>query len=315
MQRAIPMPVEVLESNGVFRTNLKIKHFTLGVSLSLFACALALWLGYLSMRPYHFHLPVKFTDKNIPYIEAWIEGKKYHLVVDLGSKFQLCLTPDVLKQLHKYQCGSATWMNVKGEQYTFPQYIIPKIKIGPSLFKNPLAVEKPLTTRCILWETKQPESFIPDGYLGKNLLKEKNLLFDLSHSRILASNSPKKLLKDGYDINHYIKIPLEITDKSVIISVITEYGLIKLVLDTGSTGTLLRDALVNNNTHQIHGIPHTYLDQFVIGDHNFGKQSAYLFEIPEAITSSGIDGVLGVDFFIKHNIYIDFSTSTAYISQ
>jgi len=277
-----------------------------------------LWYFFLTTT-YHFPLPVQFTAGNTPCIEVIIENKKYPMVVDLGSKFQMSMRPNVLKKIYKRSSGTASWINIKGKRHQYPQYIISNIEIGSLMFKEITTVEKPFKASYVLWsdpdESKLEKFIEPAGYLGKSLLEKMNLLFDLAQARMIVTNSLKKLQKEGYDIKNFVKVPLEITDKSVLIQVKTEFGFVKLGLDTGATRSCLRASLLEEKTSETtyHGIATTTLNKVVIGGHDFGKLEPYILDIANEITSTGIDGVLGMDFFREHIIYLDFSKKTAYI--
>ena len=304
----------------------KIKHFKSLVWKLLASLCLLGALGFFvgkSFFPhtYHFAFPVQFSQSNKPYLPIKIEDRSYLIGIDLGSKFQIMLNEKTLDQLTKTPHGTGSWINVKGKQFTTPCYKIPQIDMGGLSFKNILAVQSdPKENPSISQNSESDAPYIPCdvranivGNLGKRLLEKVNILFDINRSLILASNDLKKLKQAGYDLKTFIKVPLNITRKSVIVNAKTDLGLLRFGLDTGATYTALRTSCLKGKacSKTILDFPAFSSNIFEIDGYNFGPQDMICFDIADAIYP--IDGILGIDFFQAHVIYIDFKHQVGYI--
>ena len=118
--------------------------------------SVAILLGVLSFlkysSSYHFSTDVQFTIANTPIVGVKIEEQEYPVLLDFGSKFQMNMKPDLLEKISTETAGTASWLNVKGERYTQRKHTIPKVQIGPFVYKKVCAIEKPLKSTCILWD-------------------------------------------------------------------------------------------------------------------------------------------------------------------
>lgn len=273
-----------------------------------------------SRRIYHTILPIKFETGNLPYVDMMIEGKNYPLVLDLGSRLELDLHDDVLETLHKSPYGTEKWRNLKGIEFQYPAYLLPKVEIGSLTFRKVIVAEFPkerekeyLITKD-LSHKKRPSPTV--GYLGRGLLKNVNLLMDMECSKVILTNSLKKLKKSGYDLTHFEQIPFELIPKGILVLVDTDLGRMKLLLDTGCTFSILHGFLSPQNIEEdadSYGFPTFESTYFTMNGIDFGRQAFYFIDITEAL--SDIDGFLGMDFIKKHVIYIDFSRKVLYIQK
>ena len=268
-----------------------------------------IWKLFFSVEAYHVRLPIQFSAEGFPCLEVEIENQKYLLKAALGSKFQMKLHPNILKELEKTVFKTESWTNLKGLQFEAPSYKIPSIDLGKLHFDQVVVVES---------ETSNSEDNEKDfemvGCLGRPLLSKVNLLFDLKHALIIASNDIKKLQKDGYDLKTFIKVPLQITAKSINCAVDTEVGTLRLALDIGFSCNILRKKTFYKEAFSLERVGSFFilpLKEVVIGGFDFGKGEFLLLDIADKLDE--IDGIIGMEFFRSHVVYFDFKHQVAYI--
>ena len=165
-----------------------------------------------------------------------------------------------------------------------------------------------------LSQKKRPSPTV--GYLGRGLLKKVNLLMDMECSKVILTNSFKKLKKSGYDLTNFEKIPFELIPKGILMLVDTDLGRMKLVLDTGCTFSMLHGFLSPQNIEEdaySYGFPTFKSTHFTMNGIDFGSQTFYFIDMTEALND--IDGFLGMDFIKKHVMYIDFLRKILYIQK
>ncbi len=283
-----------------------------------FACFFT-WDHFSGETLYHEHFPIKFTSADLPCMEVTIENEGYPFVVDLGSKFHTELDKVTLDRLQKKPNGMASWVNIKSIKYTLPQFILPQISLKSIVIHDVKVVETSHIQDNTLWSPPDNEKLMgrvePVGFLGKPLFEKLNLLLDLHHSIIVISNQKDQLEKEGYHIHSYIKVPIELTKKHVIVNAETELGPVRLVLDSGATWTIIKNSTLKEKSYSgtEHGLPIFISSFFKMGGCDFGKKKIHFYSFPKEAGS--IDGVLGVDFLKEHIVYIDFKHKTAYISK
>lgn len=94
----------------------------------------------------------------------------------------------------------------------------------------------------------------------------------------------------------------------------SDIGELVLILDTGSTSTIVSEKLYPVETEKIfdcRGLLAFTSKRFSIRDRDFGPKNLYFMEIAKDLQE--FDGVLGMDFIKDNVIYIDFTKSEIYI--
>lgn len=300
------------------RNTLKRKYSKLLVVLLIISFLLSTFFIFCTQKSYYAVLPVKFDDINMPYVNVMIEDVNVSLGVDLGSRLEMEIYPEVLGQFYKRAYGTEKWKNFRGTEFEYPTYTLPRIEIGSLTFKNPIVVEFPseANEESIIWEDLEQEKSSPRvvGQLGRGLLKKVNLLLDMECSKMILTNSVKKLKNDGYDLKTFEKVPFKLGPKGIVIEIETDQGKVKLLLDTGCTWTMLHDFLypeILEKKFDRHGFPIYKSDKFIINKRDFGSKELYFLKMTEELND--IDGFLGMDFIKKHVMYIDFEKQYIYI--
>lgn len=267
-------------------------------------------------------ISIMFTSFGCPAVLTTIEGKTYLLQLDLGSKFPLSLSKDILESINeKKHHGAAQWRDAKGNFYESPSYLIPSIKIGDLVLTDLVTRQENEAYRAntTLWNDNKEQKNFPNkqmGSLGRPLLEKTNILLDFQNSQMIPCNNKQQLQKMGFYLNRMVKVPFEQGEKGIIIiNVETDTGILRLGLDTGATITLIRPSRVQDQkcTIDARGFCAFTTQKFSIGNNNFGSKNLFLYDFtPELLD---IDGILGMDFLKNHIIYIDYKNKMIYVGD
>ncbi|WP_194848233.1 hypothetical protein [Candidatus Neptunochlamydia vexilliferae] len=291
-----------------------------GVALILLgATSTLLWKTFFYKEKAYFAiLPVKITRANLPCVDVMVEGKTYPVVIDLGSRFGLYVNTGVLKNFNKKRCGIEKWRNLRGKGFKYPKYTLSKLEMGSLIFQKPVVVSTPEKegSVCVIWQGENEEKLPSEniGHIGRELLKNVNLLFDIKRSVTIATNDWDVLKSEGYEMDSFIKVPFSLKRNGMIVRVETDLGQLKLILDTGSTLTLLKDSMLPKDKEVsigYHGLSSMNSGRFVVGGVDFGSQELTFLKMTDKLRD--IDGLLGMDFIQNHVIYVDFSKKILYI--
>ena len=213
-------------------------------------------------------------------IEMEIEGEAYPLIVDLGYFAQMTLDDEILQKVNKKPYGISQFKDFKNNHYESKNHLVPEIKIGNFSFIEVVveeqneAFEKNIVIRK---STKKPSK--RRGTIGRALLKRKNILLDFPHSRLALIDNDNHQI--GYPIENMLKVPFEMTFSGVVLNIETDLGEKKFLVDTGTTGIVIRSSLCNAEECQKDFDELNYFtsSQFVIGGKNFGEMPLYLLDI------------------------------------
>ena len=245
---------------------------------------------------YFERIPVSFGKRNSPTVNVSIEGNVYPLEIDLGSSFPFSLRQEILEDLHKTYYGTAEWSDFKGHRYESRAYTIPEIKIGNLKFVNEIAKQN----REDFHINAALDAFHsqPTGAIGLPILKKYNLFLDFSHSAIYASNNHLPLQQAGLLSQNLLAIPFVLHRDGILLSVETDAGTYRLILDTGSTHTGIR-------------MPHpTTTAQFCLMGHDFGQRSIISIDLSSRFD---YDGYLGMDFLREYPLFIDYPNKCIFL--
>lgn len=211
-------------------------------------------------------------------------------------------------------CGEEKWKNFKGNEFVRSNYKIPNAKIGSLRFKEVKVTEEFSEEKddCIFWSNPaQKKSQKSVGSLGRTIFKSTGLLFDISQSKMIVTRDLKKLKRNGYDLEKFLKVPLIINEKGIALKINSDIGELKLILDTGATLTVVSEKLYPlklKNVIDHRGLPTFRLNEFSIGGRDFGPKDLFFLKITQELQE--FDGALGMDFIKDHVFYIDFPNKT-----
>lgn len=291
--------------------------FRLSVTLALAILMTGTYWYYFTPKYYYVRLPVTFSNANIPLMEMEIAGNTYSVEVDLGSKFPLALSKDLLGNLEKKPTGTATWRDAKGNSYESPSYSISKINLGSFVLTNVAVKEEreDFINSTTVWREKTTPAYSKAGSIGRPLLEKTNLLLDFPHSAIIATNSTSHLKNDGFNIEGMLKVPFEMGRTGMILHIETDIGTVKFSIDTGSSATVIRSDLLKNHDCKTdwRGLPFFTTSSFKIGGKEYGSLDLYPYELTPELNE--LDGFLGMDFLQNHVVYIDYPNKVVYFGK
>jgi hypothetical protein len=267
-------------------------------------------------------VPITFSASKTPLVMTKIEDATYFLQVDLGSKFPLTLSQEILESIQKKPHGTAIWRDLKGNCYESFAYFISKIKFNQFEINNLFVSQENETfhQNATLWNSSIKDEPFHNEYVGSigfSLLEKANLLLDFPHLIMLICKDTNKfkLKTEGFDIEKMIKVPFKISRTGITLEATCDIGDLKLSIDTGSTISLVRTARLigqkcNKKKHEFDIFTSS---KFIINKNDFGEIDFYLFELTPNFDE--IDGILGMDFLNKHIIYIDYKNKFVYIDK
>jgi len=261
---------------------------------------------------YGYIIPIdRLNLYRIPCVTVEIEGKRYPVEVDLGSKTALSLHSHVLREIHKESIGFARRIDFRGNQYETKVFLIPQVQLGQLIFKKARVKEEAVsfsTTGSIIRPVNEPMNA---GRIGRDLFLEKNIFMDFQNSFFAVTNDARFLKQRGYNLSRSVQTSFKLTSDGIIFECDTDLGRLHLILDTGSTLSVIRKNINEHSKDSNTDIPLFSSSKFSISGVNFGPKEFGL--IPLSDEYKGIDGLLGMDFLEKHFVYLDFKRSTAYI--
>lgn len=234
-------------------------------------------------------IPVVLSSCSIPTVNAHIEGNLYSFEIDLGSSCFLFLGRDVLQNIQTTSYGTAEWSDFKGNSYESPTYTISEFNINKLTFSDVLVVQDREDFRVNIMLEGMPA--YPTGSIGRPILEKYNLFLDFQRSAIYACDSHLHLQQRGLLSEDFLTIPFTLHRDGILLSVETDSGIKRLILDTGSSRTVIRAPQV----------PSTSL--FCLGGHNFGAQAIAAIDLTP---DRDYDGYLGMDFLLEHSLFIDY---------
>lgn len=239
---------------------------------------------------YFEHVPVTFASRGSPTINVSIEGNTYPLELDLGSSFPFSLCENILQNIRKISYGTAEWSDFRGQRYESPAYAIPKINIGNLAFDNMIIRQN--REDFHINATLGSAPLQPIGTIGLPILEKYNLFLDFQHFAIYASNNYSALQQAGLLSNNFLIIPFTLHRDGILLSVETDMGVYRLILDTGATHTVIRQPHSNSTM------------QFRLMGHDFGSRSIVPIDLSAQFD---FDGCLGLDFLLEHPLFIDYT--------
>lgn len=247
-------------------------------------------------KKYFERIPVILDDRIDPIIDVSIQGTVYSLRLDLGSSCPFSLREEVLQNICKTKRGSIKWHDFKGKQYQAPIYSVPEVKIGNLTFARALA-KRDNENFNVNVALNGPPLQLP-GVIGLPILEKYNLFLDFPHSVIYASNDHLSLQQAGLLSKNLLVIPFILHPDGIVLSVETDTGVQRLLLDTGATHTAIRT-------------PHpTSTTQFRLMGHDFGARSLISLDL---CSRFDYDGFLGLDFLREHSLFIDYPNKRIFL--
>lgn len=265
----------------------------------------------ISAKGCYARIPIEFIG-NHPLVEVELEGKKYPVKLDLGAECQFAFFEEILKEIpEKKFVKFITTTDVKGNRYKVSSYSVPHVKMKNFAFENVAILEEArdfATKGAVLWRRgDKKQSHIPFvGRIGRECFRSNNLFIDFPNSVLFVTSNLEQLKMDHWPVCDLFETSFEMGRWGIILSIETDIGLKRFVLDTGTSASILKKAHAElPSEKQVFTTT-----KFSINGHDFGPIDLSLFEMTSSIDA---DGLLGLDFLKKHAIYIDFKNKKAFI--
>ncbi len=255
-----------------------------------------------------------FTSSEIPCLNVEIGNKSFVAELDLGFTGCVAVESKLLQEIEEKSFVSTNSIyGWRGKEYREDVYKIPKIKIGKITFHD-------------LFLNEQNPKFLADttiqghelsqaqGIVGLKLFKKSNLFLDLGHSKVLFCDSIETLKKRGYPMDSFVKVPFFLNHGIIEVNAMTPNGPLRCFLDTGFTLNVLnteggQGESVEQPTLNLERV--SKISPFQIGGKDFGEIAFYYLEIRLPIAT---EAILGMEFFIKHQVFIDFAAGQIYFA-
>lgn len=285
------------------------------LSLLIFLIGFLVFFFKKSEKKGFLEFPVHFVSQS-PCWKIEMERKTFLVEIDTGFSNQFALKGDVLDCLsNKSSLGVHNTIDVSGNEYTKFTFQIPEIKLVDAKITNATVIEENL------FLLEKGSALFPDreisaehqkyldevsGRIGMEVLLQMDYwLFDLGNSSICVIKDLYKARKRGiFNLTGFLEVPFELDDCLVITEFDTDFGKKKFILDTGATLSVLMPQ-EGEEAHQW-----VTTQKFGVEDACLGAMDLYLFRFSEKL---GVDGILGMDFFRNHAIFLDVKNQKLFI--
>jgi hypothetical protein len=268
-------------------------------------------------------IPIQFLQNfGFIYVPAKIEGNDYGLWIDLGMKEALSLNKGVLDKMKKKPLHAIETRDLKGRHYESFSYRLPEIKVGKARIFNLIVKEEnqEFLKNCNAFvakdqELKEEYDRKISGRIGLEFFLQRGiqaLFLDVNQLHAYVMKDIHKFHLPGYDINKMVKIPLEKRNVGLVIEVDLGIGKKKLLFDSGCAKNFFHTPLLREFFGEKARESATFTTPyFKIADFDLGKEEFELREITELCHE--FDGILGMPFFHKYAVLLDFQNNVVYI--
>jgi len=287
------------------------------------------YLGFSKESPKNLsflRIPISFFPfLDRPTMKVEIEGKKYSLLVDLGSSFPVFLHKKYIDKIEdKESAGIFKSFDVNGNCYERAGFKVGDVKLQENCKLTGVVIISEdidfLLKGCKIsppgiWHRlmDQLELLIMSGRIGLPVFRAGDCFFDFPNSYIVVADNITSLIdRAGCSVDGFVQVPFNLEKYGVILTLQTDLGLKKFVLDTGATHSILKKSQVAKEIAKEFKPGKWFYrnHKTEIAGCNFGICNFVLFDFTDRFE---VDGILGVDFFKKHAICLDFHNQIAYI--
>ena len=253
-------------------------------------------------------IPISFVGRfRRPVVLGKIEGQKYKLLIDLGCANPIELQPRCFDQIqYKIEIPACTVFDINGISHISNGFHLKKVSLGKIKVTDvDCFVDNESFIRSAKYSTSNSkEKEISerlaniDGRIGYPIFEHLCCYFQVRRSKIHFARSVKDFT---FDSNKFHVVDLHF-NKWWTIDVQTDFGLKRFLLDSGSTRSVLRSdtgvRLVRSNLK--------------VGNLDLGNRKILLYPINERYS---LDGILGMDFFQRHDLVFDFKNRKLFIEK
>jgi hypothetical protein len=244
-------------------------------------------------------------ERNRPFLEAEVNGRKVTLLLDLGGEATIGLLPATADAIGASFTGSTKSVSdAFGKVSRSRRYELAQVTLGGWSLRD---VEG--------WEHVDDLSLPSrpvDGILGWRLLEKLGVLVDLPRRRLVLVHGGAA--PSSFDPTGWTALPIVPTDDGLRADVLVDAKPRRLVLDTGATWSVMKrggeptdpGALVDRG-----GVPFFRASSVVVGVTELGPLDFAVLDLahPEG------DGILGFNFFAAHPVWIDWPAGRAAVDD
>lgn len=262
---------------------------------------------------YFVSVPITETSSSqIPCLNVEIEDKTLLVELDLGFRGHITVAREEVDAImSKTFLGEKTMHGIRGKKYNKKVYRIPELKIGAMTFSRPAMQEDSaeFLKDAMFGHNERKTPSKEPGRLGWELFSSTNLLIDVPNARIVFSDSLDTLKKEGYATESFVKAPLFLERGLVEFESLTPNGPLRCMLDTGATWNAL-----NEDVDKAIWTPENRVEYpfFQIEGIDFGPITFCRVAIGIPIR---VEAILGMEFFQKHLVFLDFANKWVYFSK
>jgi hypothetical protein len=256
--------------------------------------------------------PTFDSKYNLPLIMMDYQGEKIAMTLDTGSKTALHLPMDLINKISNKTENSKRnrSIDLSGNVTEAKSFTVNKLELNSFTFNKVEVVEykdwglfiSSDPTNDDSEDTNEDKSVIGlglfDGYVLTINYPESNITIS---DDILTDLNPK-----------WISIPFELNDEGLVVNLSDGIKNYKMVLDTGSTVSLIKEQSLSPESIKISD-PEDYFKSILLNVNNVANDSVLpiiIDSIPDEFQS---DGLLGADFFSKNRVKIDFKNKQMWI--
>jgi len=224
-------------------------------------------------------VPVVFRGPGFcPTVKGKIQDHEYAFLVDTGAYQRFYLINSAFSKVtSKKRVKDTKMQDFKGNVYECPIHEVKDLNIHSIALSNAEIVEQGLDfyENINVWPiTHGNRKRYAHGIIGLRFFKDFTTLFDFQNSLIILAKSQDELEKSGYfNPKKFIAVPFALEKELVTISLDTDFGVCKVILDTGATYCTLRRSYLEADkiTELSHGRAIAKNSKLVIGNCDFGS--------------------------------------------
>lgn len=267
---------------------------------------------------FYSNLPIAgFTSNKIPYLNTQIEGERFRAKIDLGLNQDMCLRQALVQKLNQKKFIKTIKMSgFRGNPYFLNIYQIPFVHVGGVKMESIGLVEDQDVFRQEATVGKDVEAAFSSypGLIGWYFFKKMCLFLNLKESQVTICDSLETFLQ-RHSLQSFVKMPLLFDQDLVEFESEAEGKKIRCCLDTGATWNILntvkeRDEIPADDV--ILAQEPIIMPNFFIGAKNFGPLEFTALPLKLPIF---FDVGLGMEFFMEHQVFIDFPNHQLYIAK
>lgn len=265
-------------------------------------------------------IPLYYSYSKMPVISGSINKKPYYFGIDTGSTFHLSMPKHILQNIDKVPFKTFFSKDGFGNRYKSQGYLLKEFRVGNLEIDTIEVCEKSpdFYENTNLWSDERSRKKFTGpkltGTIGIPLLESSNTYFHFPKNEMAFIRNSSDLKKYRIDLTSFTAIPFENTDYGIIIEIGTDLGIRKFSVDTGSTENFFRSSLITHKELKQDPIRKILFfattHRFKLGNMDYGPEELCSLEISEEFP---IDGMLGMAFLRKHEVFIDYRNSILYL--